>query len=393
MFRKTIFWIHLSCGVLAGLLVFVMSLTGVLLAYERQIKGWVAQSHYVPAAQQTTRLPLLQLLADFKLARPELQPNSLSVNNNPGAPVSVRAGRAGSFDLDPYTAQIMQTESAELNEFFETVEHVHRWLNLSGESRNTARAVMDAANAIFLFLVLSGLYLWLPPLWKQALFKARLWLRTDYTSSKVRDFHWHHVFGIWMALPLLAVVYTGAVMTYPWAANLLYRAFGAEIPAPPSGPGGPPPGFGGGPNPFAAANGGAASEGQNDSLTVDALLQAALADANSAGWKRVTLSLPAANDKTVRIEIDQGNGAQAHLRHTLILDRSSGDIKQVREFGDTPKAQRLRGIARFLHTGEVLGFWGQTLAALASTAAMLLVWTGLSLAWRRLIQPLFNRKA
>jgi len=118
-----------------------------------------------------------------------------------------------------------------------------------------------------------------------------------------------------------------------------------------------------------------------------------LADARSAGWQRVTLSLPAAADTTLRIEIDQGNGAQAHLRHTLVLDRSSGEIKQVREFSDTPRAQQLRGIARFLHTGEVLGIWGQTLAALASAAAMLLVWTGLSLAWRRLIQPLFKRKA
>jgi uncharacterized iron-regulated membrane protein len=387
MFRKTIFWIHLSSGVLAGLLVFVMSLTGVLLAYERQIKGWVAQSHYVPAAAQTTRMPLVQLLADFKRSRPELQPNSLMVSNDPGAPVALRAGRAGSFDLDPYTAQTMQTESAALNDFFETVEHVHRWLNLSGEARTTARAVMDGANGLFLFLVLSGLYLWLPPLWKQALFKARVWLRTDYTSSKVRDFHWHHVFGIWMALPLLAVVYSGMVMTYPWAANLLYTAFGAEIPAPPAGPGGPPPGFGGGPNAVSADNGSAADA----SLSLDALLQSALADPASAGWKRATLSLPTANDKNVRIEIDQGNGAQAHLRHTLILDRQSGDIKQVREFGDTPKAQRLRGIARFLHTGEVLGWWGQTLAALASAAAMMLVWTGLSLAWRRLIQPLFNR--
>ncbi len=387
MLRKTVFWIHLSAGVVAGLFVFVMSLTGVLLAYERQVKDWVAQSRYVPVAAQTARMSLEQLLLALGQSQPQLHPNSLMVSSNAGAPVSLRAGRT-SVDLDPYTALTMQLQSAALNEFFETVERVHRWLNLQGELRNTGRQLMDIANVVFLFLVLSGMYLWLPALMKKAMFKARLWLRSDYGSSKVRDYHWHHIFGIWMAIPLLAVVYSGAVMSYPWAANLLYSAFGAEIPAPPGGPGGA---FAGGPN--GANQAAAGSELQAPIQSIDALLQLALADARSAGWQRVTLSLPAAADTSLRIEIDQGNGAQAHLRHTLVLDRSSGEIKQVREFSDTPRAQQLRGIARFLHTGEVLGIWGQTLAALASAAAMLLVWTGLSLAWRRLIQPLFKRKA
>ncbi len=390
MFRKTIFWIHLAAGVTAGLFVFVMSLTGVLLAYERQVKGWVAQNRYIAAEAQTTRMPLDQLIGVLQQSQPELHPNSLMVTNNVGAPVSIRAGR-NSFDLDPYTGAPMQMQSAAVDNFFETVEHVHRWLNLQGENRNTGRQIMDVANVVFLFLVLSGMFLWLPPRFKQAMFKARLWLRSDYATSAVRDHHWHHIFGIWMAIPLLALVYSGAVMSYPWAANLLYRAFGAEIPAPLGGPGGPGGPFGGGPNGLNQAT--ASTEVQTPLQTIDAMLQFALADASSAGWQRVTLSLPAASDKTMRIEIDQGNGAQAQKRHTLILDRNTGAIKQVREFSDTPRAQRLRGIARFLHTGEILGFWGQTLAAIASIAAMLLVWTGLSLAYRRLLQPLFNRKS
>ena len=93
----------------------------------------------------------------------------------------------------------------------------------------------------------------------------------------------------------------------------------------------------------------------------------------------------------MQIEIDHGNGAQAQLRHTLSLDRETDTIVGRRGFGDQPEAQRLRGIARFLHTGEVLGFWGQTIAGLASLAGVLLVWTGLALAWRRLVQPLFVR--
>ena len=152
MLRKTVFWIHLSAGVVAGLFVFVMSLTGVLLAYERQVKDWVAQSRYVPVAAQTARMSLEQLLLALGQSQPQLHPNSLMVSSNAGAPVSLRAGRT-SVDLDPYTALPMQLQSAALNEFFETVERVHRWLNLQGELRNTGRQLMDIANVVFLFLV------------------------------------------------------------------------------------------------------------------------------------------------------------------------------------------------------------------------------------------------
>lgn len=33
--RRAIFWVHLSCGVFAGLFILAMSVTGVLLTYER----------------------------------------------------------------------------------------------------------------------------------------------------------------------------------------------------------------------------------------------------------------------------------------------------------------------------------------------------------------------
>ena len=46
MFRKAIFWIHLSCGVAAGLVVLMMSVTGVILTYERQILAWQDRGAY-----------------------------------------------------------------------------------------------------------------------------------------------------------------------------------------------------------------------------------------------------------------------------------------------------------------------------------------------------------
>lgn len=38
----------------------------------------------------------------------------------------------------------------------------HRWFNISGEGRANARAITGAANRMFLFFIISGIYLWLP---------------------------------------------------------------------------------------------------------------------------------------------------------------------------------------------------------------------------------------
>ena len=40
LLRKVIFWCHLTAGAFAGVVILIMSVTGVLLTYERQIQRW-----------------------------------------------------------------------------------------------------------------------------------------------------------------------------------------------------------------------------------------------------------------------------------------------------------------------------------------------------------------
>jgi uncharacterized iron-regulated membrane protein len=66
------------------------------------------------------------------------------------------------------------------------------------------------------------------------------------------------------------------------------------------------------------------------------------------------------------------------------LDAESGAVKKVQRYSDGDAGRRVRSWMRYLHTGEVAGFWGQTVAGLASLAGVVLVWTGIALALRRL---------
>ncbi len=123
----------------------------------------------------------------------------------------------------------------------------------------------------------------------------------------------------------------------------------------------------------------------------DALLARAAAHGD---WRTLTLNIPAdAAAPTVRIAIDEGNGGQPYLRHTLTLDASTGGVASWAPFSSQTTGQKARSWIRFLHTGEALGLVGQTIAGLVSLTSILMVWTGLALAWRRLAQPLFRRRA
>jgi len=45
-FRHVIFWFHLLCGLVAGIVVFIMSITGAVLTYEKQIAVWADRNLY-----------------------------------------------------------------------------------------------------------------------------------------------------------------------------------------------------------------------------------------------------------------------------------------------------------------------------------------------------------
>lgn len=81
--------------------------------------------------------------------------------------------------------------------------------------------------------------------------------------------------------------------------------------------------------------------------------------------------------------IDLGNGGQPQLRSQLTLDRKTGEVVRWEPYSNNTLGRRLRTWMRFAHTGEVYGLAGQTVAALASLGGAFLVYTGLSLAWRR----------
>lgn len=373
-FRKTLFWIHLAVGVTAGLVVLMMSVTGVLLTYERQIVAWVDKNQPVSCAENCAD-PDVDRLYEAAIEATGNPAPTLTVFRDASRPVTARAGRGTEYLIDPFDGTVIREGTSSTDQFFAQVMRIHRWFALEGDSRDIGRAITGYSNLFFLGLLISGIYLWLPQVWTSAVLRARVFLNLKPKSSKARDFNWHHAFSFWSFIPLFFIITTATVFYFDWSNRLVYSAFGESPPE----------------RRQADAD---AIPVPVDALPVSALLARALSSIerdDEGDWQSLAVTVPE-DGKAASLRIDRSIGGQPAKVVSLEIDRASGDVAGVQRFSDRTPGQQARFIVRFLHTGEVLGVTGQTIAGLASLAACFLVWSGLALAWRRLVQPLTRRR-
>lgn len=406
--RKALFWLHLAAGLLAGVVIFIMSFTGAILAFEHEIVAWAERDvrRVVAPAPGAVALPLDDLIAAAREAATDPDAESaprvsgVTVSSDPQAAVAVNFGRDQPVRyVDPYTRAVFPATTTRTHDFMHLMEDWHRRLAATGDHRETGRAVTGAANVAFLFLAVSGLWLWWPRQWTARVLRPSLWLTG--AKGKARDWNWHNVFGFWSLPVLVVLTATGMVISYRWASDLAYRAVGETPPAAPAAP---------------AAEVKIERPAAAEKLTYAAVL-ARIQTAHPL-WTEITLreglparrgAPPAANAATpasapsstpaptpakrgpqpYSATLKAADDAPSFATTQLVLNPFTGEELNRSGYEDQSAGRKLRGWLRYLHTGEALGWPGQLLAGLASLAGCLLVYTGFALSWRRF----FKRRA
>ena len=370
MIRAIVFWLHLTVAAAAGLVILMLAATGAVLSLEETVTGLADGRYLVAAPEGAERLPPEEIAGAAGLT-----PTSLSYRSDPRAPVRVHEGRERYTRVDPYTGRVLATGPGGLERFFEGAHNWHRWFNVSGGSVRRARAVTGAVNVAFLFLLLTGPILWIPrPVTRRSL--ANVLLFRPGARGARRDLNWHQVVGIWSVLPLAVIAATGVATSYPAAGDRIYPMVGNAVSAGAWAVG-------------SAAKGTGIDEAaipDDSARAPDPDLSAVLATAEAwaPGWRTLILNLPRPANGEVRVEVRGGRAGQPHKTGFLTLDAASGAARAWESFADDTPAGRAQQFLRYAHTGEYWGMGGQLLAGLFSLAAALMVWTGLSLAVRRL---------
>lgn len=373
--RRILFWTHLVAGVTTGVIILIMSVSGVLLTYERQMIASADLGAVSPAASsEGLRRPIGELVQAARAALPNATPTGVQLSADGTRPVQVTFGREGAVYVDAATATVLGRGDDGTRAVFSKITAWHRWLGATDEGRDTARAITGVSNLAFLVLVLTGLFLWFPRRFTRRQFRLVGWFRGG-LRGKARDFNWHNVLGIWSFVPLVVIVASGVVISYRWAGDLVYRVAGEAPPAATPRP----------PAPVAGGGDRSAADMSPPSLEhLDRLYTQAAGKV--ADWRTIAIALPTRADAPVSFTIDRGTGGQPQHRATLTLDPATGDEVSWAPFASLSPGRRARSFMRFAHTGEYFGVVGQTIAGLVTMATVVLAWTGLALAWRRLIR-------
>ena len=363
--RNIIFWIHLVSGLLAGIFIFIMCVTGALLSFQANILKYVESDmrHVAAPAADAKKLPVKDIVGKVLESRPKAKPSNVTIYSDPQAAALVALGREGQIYVNPYTGEIAGEGARGTRSFFRTVEDLHRWLAFSGDARNVGKQINGAANVLFALLALTGIYIWFPRRFTPRHFKAALRPRWQ-LKGKARDFNWHTTLGFWTSLVLIVLTITGMMIAYQWFGNLAYTLTGNTPPQSQASPNAPNPQQG--EQPFAMPE-------NTDVLWAKA--------ENQSSWKSIALRLPVGKDAV--FTIDEGVYWNIFGRSTLTVNAQTAEVAKWEPYGEQNAGRQIRSWARFTHTGESFGFIGQLIGFIACLIGALLVWTGVTLALRR----------
>ncbi len=225
--RKNILLIHRVLGLLTGVVIFIVSITGCLWVFKEEIESFYTDYKYVTpmdgelitasevkkiAAKENPNREIHGVLYGkrgeaveviFYEADSEVYYQSLYINPYNGIPIKQVDHNAGFFG-------------------FVLKGHVRLWLPEAIGARIVSYSVL-----IFLFIIISGIVLWWPK--KKKNWKQRLkfdW--NNKTRWKRKNFDLHTVVGFYVSTLALVLVFTGCVMAFNWFYFIAYKATGGD---------------------------------------------------------------------------------------------------------------------------------------------------------------------
>ena len=102
-------------------------------------------------------------------------------------------------------------------------------------------------------------------------------------------------------------------------------------------------------------------------------------------WRTMSVRLPNAAGGPATFTINDAQTWNRFARSTLTLDSATAAVRQWQPYEAGSLGLKARGWLRFAHTGELGGLTGQIVAGIGCLGGVVLVWTGLALAWRRFL--------
>jgi uncharacterized iron-regulated membrane protein len=219
--RSLILWVHRWLGLISGIVVFIVAITGCLYVFEAEGHD-LFQHKYLYVSPGAAKMPLAQLSNIVAKNYPKETITQIRFKEAADAAIIYFTKSKNAISINPYTGAIIGVRDMEAD-FFNWIEEMHVKLHLG----KPGKQIIKFNVLIFFILCISGLIIWWPKqkkFFKQAAtihFKTKNWKR----------FNWdlHSVLGFYALSILLVVSLTGIFWVFDWAKQLTAFATSSKI--------------------------------------------------------------------------------------------------------------------------------------------------------------------
>jgi len=218
-FKKIVLTIHLWLGLITGLVVIIISLTGAIYCFAPELQN-ATQSYRSVAPQQLPTLPPSQLKTIAEKQVPGKPAQYVYYGPPNRAAYVLFYGEGGyyySVFINPYNGQVLRVKNMR-KDFFNIVLYLHISLLIPYGDQ-----IVHWSTLIFLLMLISGLILWWPR--NKAARKQRFAVKWG-ASPKRLNYDLHNVLGFYATWITLFIAITGLIWSFSWFAKGVYTITG-----------------------------------------------------------------------------------------------------------------------------------------------------------------------
>ncbi|MFD2744600.1 PepSY-associated TM helix domain-containing protein [Sphingobacterium populi] len=373
-FKKIVGWLHLWIGLVTGIVIFIVSITGCIYTFDQEIFDWVHRDIVYVEPENTVR-PLSELLEKAKhslgaekiidgvqITSPEKAYVFTATRVNDVANINLSAFSQYAYQdqvyINQYTGQVLGVMDMRY-EFFHVVELLHRQLLLV---KPVGSVIVGGFTLIFLIAVLTGLILWIPKNYKQL--KRNLQIKFSAKWKRI-NYDLHNSVGFYVIPFAILFVITGLVWSFRWWELGMYKMLGEKE----------RPSFFRTLPPF---------QGQDSTLNkTDVIYTELLSQLEGTPWRQIGIVFPTEENKSVLTVVITNNNDGWRGMNYYYFDGRTGKLFDALLQHNKSLGIKWRNSNLEIHTGRIYGWPTQILAFVASLICATLPITGFLIWWNK----------
>ena len=376
--RKIAKFLHLWLGLISGIVVVIVCLTGALCAFKDEITAIGEPWRKVPVSTGATLKPSV-LIAVADKASGLHSPSSITYGKPDEAVfvdyISPERDRTTVY-LHPNTGQVLHVsrKDAAAFDFFDFLMqgHLRLWL-----PRAWGGQVVGWSVLLFLITLITGIVMWYPRRWSRKAAESRF---SFHRPFKFRRFIYdlHNVVGFYALIPLIAACFTGLIFAFGWfSSGVFYMLSGGK------------------------------SYVAYEMPATDTTAIASVAQPLDVIYRRLTVeepkavqfyyALPQADTDVYRVSVVHQSGSYYKQDNRFFDARTTSELQgngvYTGKYTEKSGAEQAIRMSLDIHEGRVWGLFGRILMVIASLIGASLPVTGLMLYLQRKRKPQAKQRA